>query len=433
MKQPPELHPQLEKHAQDVIAMEQPIFSVRAHVFQIDPETKKNWLPSSKSAVPVSYYYDSARNTYRIISVEGSKAIINSTITPNMAFTKTSQKFGQWSDPRANTVYGLGFGTEADLAKFVEKFKEVKDLTRQQMSQGQSPPTVNGQTDDSLTSSATPTPRETPPNRGIFHTRSSSLTSMKDANQQPPSAEQKENVNLRERRNSFNNPGNNANGNTSPENQLKYENDRLKLALAQSSSNAKKWEVELQTLKNNNARLTAALQESTSNVEEWKKQLAAYKDETGRLKKKVSDLEQSGGNSEQVSALELELSEANDRVETLQRDNKYKDQEVDRLQQRLAEMQTRETANGNLQGKLKVGSLFRTSSKSRLIKGLEEENRSLHQKVHDLQQLLQDYRSSQDQEKAEVVQMQDQLGSKLTELYEFHEQIMATLRKESQS
>lgn len=45
------------------------------------------------------------------------QAIINSTITPSMTFTKTSQKFGQWSDPRANTVYGLGFGTESDLSK----------------------------------------------------------------------------------------------------------------------------------------------------------------------------------------------------------------------------------------------------------------------------------------------------------------------------
>ena len=54
-----------------------------------------------------------------------------------------------------------------------------------------------------------------------------------------------------------------------------------------SSANAKKWEIELQTLKNNNARLTAALQESTSNVEEWKRQLAAYKDESSRMKKKV--------------------------------------------------------------------------------------------------------------------------------------------------
>jgi homer protein len=61
----------------------------------------------------------------------------------------------------------------------------------------------------------------------------------------------------------------------------------ITLCCLYSSANAKKWEVELQTLKNNNARLTAALQESTANVEEWKKQLAAYKDESARMKKKV--------------------------------------------------------------------------------------------------------------------------------------------------
>ena len=44
--------------------------------------------------------------------MEGTKAVINSTITPNMTFTKTSQKFGQWSDVRANTVYGLGFSSD---------------------------------------------------------------------------------------------------------------------------------------------------------------------------------------------------------------------------------------------------------------------------------------------------------------------------------
>lgn len=65
----------------------------------------------------MSFFYDSSRNLYRIISVEGSKAVINSTITPNMTFTQTSQKFGQWSDVRANTVYGLGFASEAELTK----------------------------------------------------------------------------------------------------------------------------------------------------------------------------------------------------------------------------------------------------------------------------------------------------------------------------
>lgn len=34
-----------------------------------------------------------------------------------MTFTKTSQKFGQWSDARANTVFGLGFPSEAELNK----------------------------------------------------------------------------------------------------------------------------------------------------------------------------------------------------------------------------------------------------------------------------------------------------------------------------
>lgn len=83
-----------------------------------------------------------------------------------MTFTKTSQKFGQWADSRANTVYGLGFATEQQLhqvgrppethkwrrlwdficaafstklspffpplhgKQFSEKFKEVKDAAR---------------------------------------------------------------------------------------------------------------------------------------------------------------------------------------------------------------------------------------------------------------------------------------------------------------
>ncbi|XP_010768765.1 homer protein homolog 3-like [Notothenia coriiceps] len=109
---------------------EQPIFSSRAHVFQIDPATKRNWIPASKHAVTVSFFYDANRNVYRIISVGGTKAIINCSVTPSMTFTKTSQKFGQWADSRANTVYGLGFATEQQLHQFSEKFKEVKDAAR---------------------------------------------------------------------------------------------------------------------------------------------------------------------------------------------------------------------------------------------------------------------------------------------------------------
>ncbi|KAG7233331.1 hypothetical protein INR49_007176 [Caranx melampygus] len=56
-----------------VLTKEQPIYTTRAHVFQIDPTTKKNWVPASKQAVTVSYFYDSTRNSYRIISVDGTK------------------------------------------------------------------------------------------------------------------------------------------------------------------------------------------------------------------------------------------------------------------------------------------------------------------------------------------------------------------------
>lgn len=70
---------------------EQPIYSTRAHVFQIDPNTKKNWLPTSKHAVTVSYFYDSTRNVYRIISLDGTKVsgssgVADSRLTPNVAY-----------------------------------------------------------------------------------------------------------------------------------------------------------------------------------------------------------------------------------------------------------------------------------------------------------------------------------------------------------
>lgn len=52
---------------------EQPLFSTKAHVFQIDPATKRHWIPASKHAVTVSFFYDASRAVYRIISVGGTK------------------------------------------------------------------------------------------------------------------------------------------------------------------------------------------------------------------------------------------------------------------------------------------------------------------------------------------------------------------------
>uniref|UniRef100_S4RXD0 Homer scaffold protein 3a n=1 Tax=Petromyzon marinus TaxID=7757 RepID=S4RXD0_PETMA len=106
---------------------EQPVFSSEAQVFQIDPTTQRSWLPVSQQVVRVSFYHDAVRNIHRIISIDGTKVIINSTILPNMKFTKTSQKFGQWADGKANTVYGLGFNSEKLLMEFSQKFEEIKE------------------------------------------------------------------------------------------------------------------------------------------------------------------------------------------------------------------------------------------------------------------------------------------------------------------
>ena len=63
---------------------ERAVFSTQAHVFEIDPETKKKWLPTSSSAVRVAFYHDPGRRTYRVISIENSKvrSCVNSIACP---------------------------------------------------------------------------------------------------------------------------------------------------------------------------------------------------------------------------------------------------------------------------------------------------------------------------------------------------------------
>nr|XP_026693813.1 homer protein homolog 2 isoform X2 [Ciona intestinalis] len=200
---------------------EVPIFTSKAHVFVIDPVTKKSWIPSSRSAVAVNFFFDSARRSYRIISVDGTKAIINSTVTPDMVFTKTSAKFGQWADVRANTVYGLGFATDVLLSKFTEHFEDIRERATDLSDQKEIRATTNGEveTDDSDTRSAKK--EELQPDDEMLSSASDDSRSTNQSIQELKS--------------------------------LKISHDRLKLALAQSTANSKKWETELQALKNTNA------------------------------------------------------------------------------------------------------------------------------------------------------------------------------------
>ncbi|KAJ8935454.1 hypothetical protein NQ314_012874, partial [Rhamnusium bicolor] len=188
---------------------------------------------------------DTMGSLYRIISVEGQKAVINSTVTPNMTFTKTSQKFGQWSDVRANTVYGLGFSSEAELQKFIDKFNEVKEATRSAISKvtanggsavtpvtsaNASPITARAataapeQSDNLLEppgSAAMPVTPNAKPEDEVPHPRSHSVSGIVQSNDSPSHQ-------VKMDKTPYIGP------NPNPiDMQLKYENDRLKLALAQ--------------------------------------------------------------------------------------------------------------------------------------------------------------------------------------------------------
>ncbi|XP_043201003.1 homer protein homolog 2-like isoform X2 [Amphibalanus amphitrite] len=391
---------------------EQPIFSCKAHVFHIDPKTKRSWIPASASAVSVSFFYDSTRNLHRIISVEGTKAVINSTITPNMTFTKTSQKFGQWSDVRANTVYGLGFGTEAELNKFIEKFQEIKEATRHApagsapngtsstptTSTNASPVIARAVKMDQVDSYLPPPPAGEldPKQAGALHQRSHSLSGLQQQPSESPKHELKGGAS----------PAAAAVGPSpaasSSEAQLKYENDRLKLALAQSSANAKKWEVELTTLKTNNARLTAALQESTANVEEWKLQLQSYKEENGRLRSRVLELE--AGRGGDTADLSRELHQLRLRADKLEAEGKRKDEE----NRKLAAGQPDPAA---------------AKAQEESMKAMEQENEQLRGQLSRLQDQLEMALSAQESQHKVLDTLNMQLGDKIAELQGIHTEL----------
>ncbi|KAM8895063.1 homer protein homolog 2 isoform 3-T3 [Spinachia spinachia] len=344
---------------------EQPIYTTRAHVFQIDPTTKKNWVPASKQAVTVSYFYDSTRNSYRIISVDGSKVIINSTITPNMTFTKTSQKFGQWADSRANTVFGLGFSSEQQLAKFSEKFQEVKEAAK--LARDKSQDKVDTLSNHSEQESG-------------HETQSSPQAS------------------------SINGTDDEKISHVSPEAAvLQTENDRLKSAVEESNTNAKKWETELQTLRENNARLVDALQESSANVESWKKQLSACKDESDTLREKITKLEAQCNEADQEKQKNSQLSV---RVQELEAELQEKEQELENLR---------------TQAEIIPQLMAECESITAKLQTAEMKNKELEGRVEGLQLDIEDSQQKQGNMKGELKKFMDMLDGKIDELHEFRQ------------
>lgn len=262
---------------------DRPVYACRCHVFKIDATTKKTWIPAADGPVQVSFFFDPSKRAYRVVSIDNGRPIINSTIVAGMNFSRTAQKFGQWSDQRANTVYGVGFGNEDELTKFADQFEEAKiSVSRDALSPIGSPPPPENQESDQPRRVLSPGPAAPPDHRDRSNANSFDAEPVK---LRPVSIEHDHS----EQRNSGH-----ENGLTGVEGMvenLRLENDRLKLSLGQSQSNMKKWEIELHTLRTNNSRLQGALHENSRNIEEWKTQLLQYREENNKLRNRNEELE----------------------------------------------------------------------------------------------------------------------------------------------
>lgn len=135
------------------------------------------------------------------------------------------------------------------------------------------------------------------------------------------------------------------------EQQLKYENERLRQALEESSKNAGIWHNELLTLRTNNVKLTQALQESKAHVGEWERELSTLRVENQELKVRVSALE-SNEDPEKEEEYKEDLLKYKSYVEEVQGELRRKENEIEKLQRSMEELELRHQAEATENGHL---------------------------------------------------------------------------------
>ncbi|MEQ2194608.1 Homer protein 1, partial [Xenoophorus captivus] len=303
-------------------------------------------------------------------------AIINSTITPNMTFTKTSQKFGQWADSRANTVYGLGFSSESHLSKFAEKFAEFKEAARlakersQEKTELTSTPSQESAPGDLQSPLTSESINGTDEDRVTPNTPKHSKARAEPSQNALPFShrkEQKLEIQLNFTFRTFN---------------IVIEHSRCSdqlltsasRSVSSSSSINKHWEAELAALKGNNAKLTAALLESTANVKQWKQQLGAYQEEAERLHKRVTELECVSG---QTTVIKSQKTELNRTIEELELALKAKEEELERLKAEVESANEFRFQKDTLTQKLKVSNTLERLYESRGASEMSKNYRSV--------------------------------------------------------
>lgn len=266
---------------------DRPVYSCRCHVFRIDSTTKKTWIPAADGPVQVSFFYDPSKRAYRVVSIDNGKPIINSSIVAGMTFSRTAQKFGQWSDQRANTVYGVGFSNEDELTKFSDQFEEAKVcVARDTLSPVGTPPPIESQ-DAEAAPRRTMSPGPAP---DIYNNGNNSSSINRSASFETEPVKLRSSITDGEL-SDHSRLSSHENGIENMVENLKLDNERLKTSLGQSQSNLKKWEIELHTLRTNNSRLQGALHENSRNIEEWKTQLLQYREENSKLRSRNEEME----------------------------------------------------------------------------------------------------------------------------------------------
>ncbi|XP_066206565.1 homer protein homolog 3 isoform X3 [Saccopteryx leptura] len=282
-----------------------------------------------------------------------------------MTFTKTSQKFGQWADSRANTVYGLGFASEQHLTQFAEKFQEVKEAARLAKEKSQD----GGE----LTSPALGlSTHQVPPNPLV------------SANG-PPSDEKLF------RSQSAEAPG-------------PAERERLKKMLSEGSVGEVQWEAEFFALQDSNNKLASALREANAAAAQWRQQLEAQRAEAERLRQRVAELEAQAA-TEATQVCEEGTGQSLEQLESLVQ---TKDQEI----------QTLKTQAG---GPREAPDAVEWEETLQKVQGLETRNVELEHQLQVTEQSLEEARAEREQARAEVARAAQLLDVRLFELSELRE------------
>ena len=299
---------------------------------------------------------------------EDGELAINCVIGWHTVFNKSSQKFVQWHDV-VGMVYGLGFDSEANWNDFIEAF--MQQGTRLGPSQLSTYPSkTNGRATAEL--NATNSSRGGGAGTTTQYSNSSAYIGNNTIdNEQAAISNGSPNERVRQPSRGqgaqvIKSSGNlgevdgpsSTTGRPSPEaedlqsnnedfqirEQLKYENERLKQALEETSKSAGLWQNELMNLRTNNVKLTQALQESKAHVSEWEKELFSLRDENKELNLRIMALE-SMNDSSKSDEYKIELQKYKDYVDDIQEALRKKEDEVEDLQMSMQKLEIKANAN----------------------------------------------------------------------------------------